>query len=225
MLLFYRTLGGRSLRQVSLVCLSVAVMGVSYGISAHAAGIPLWANLLLATTVLAGASEFLFIASMHEGVLPVVAALAGILVNARNLIYGFAVSPSIGPGWRRWVGAHLVNDESVALSSAEASEQRRRLLYWVTGIGVLVAWPFGAVLGGTLGALIADPSAFGFDAVLPAVLLAVVMPALRDSWTRGIALLGALLACGVTPLVPVGVAPILSLVALPLVLLQRKDST
>ena len=61
------------------------------------------------------------------------------------------------------------------------------------------------------GTAIEDTDAFGLDAALPAVLLALVLPALRDRDLRRPALLGAAIALVVTPFVPAGMAVLCAL--------------
>lgn len=217
----YRTIGAVESRNVLLVCLSVAIMGVSYGLAAHTAGVPLWANLLLAVLVLAGSSEFLFVAALGAGVPPLLAAATSALVNSRHFVFGFALGPTLGVGVKKWLAAHLINDEAAALAMAERAPERRRLMYWVTGIGILLVWPIGALLGGLLGGIVPDPRVLGIDAVLPAVLIAVAIPALKEQRALGIVLLGVTLAVILTPFVPLGVAPVLALAAVPLVLIRR----
>lgn len=210
------------MRGVVLVCVSVSIMGVSYGLAAHTAGIPLWANLALAVFVLAGSSEFLFVAAVGAGVPPVLAAVTSALVNARCFVFGFSVASFLKQDRSMWLAGHLINDEAVALALGERKPARKRLLYWVTGVGILLSWPVGALVGGVLGGIIPDPAALGVDAVLPAVLVAIAFPALKDRRTAGVVVAGAVIAVVVTPVVPVGVAPILALAAVPLVFLQKK---
>lgn len=208
-------------RNIVLVCASVLIMGISYGLAAHTAGIPLWANLLLAVLVLAGSSEFLFVAALGAGVPPMLAAATSALVNTRHLVFGFTLAKIFGTGGRRWVAAHLINDEAVALAIAESAPERRRLLYWTTGLGILLVWPLGALLGGLLGGIVPDPRVLGIDAVLPAVLVAVAVPALTERPAIAVAIVGMVLAILATPFVPAGVAPILALAAVPLVMIRK----
>src|SRR5690625_2396206 len=121
----YRTFGWADARNVGLVCASVAIIGVSYGLAAPPSGVPLWANLLLAGIVLAGSSEFLFVAAIGTGVPPLLAAATSALVNTRHFIFGFSLAPTIGSNAQKWFGAHLINDEAVALALAESTPQRR----------------------------------------------------------------------------------------------------
>lgn len=209
-------------RNIVLVCASVLIMGISYGLAANTAGVPLWANLLLAVLVLAGSSEFLFVAALGAGVPPMLAAATSALVNTRHLVFGFTLAKILGTGGRRWIAAHLINDEAVALAIAESTPQRRRLLYWVTGLGILLVWPLGALLGGLLGGVVPDPRVLGIDAVLPAVLVAVALPALKDRPAIAIATLGTGLAIIFTPFVPAGVAPILALATVPLAMIRKR---
>lgn len=204
------------------MCASVLIMGISYGLAANTAGVPLWANLLLAVLVLAGSSEFLFVAAIGAGVPPVLAALTSSLVNTRHLVFGFNLAKILGSGRRRWTAAHLINDEAVALAIAENTSERRRLLYWATGLGILLVWPLGALLGGLLGGVVPDPRVLGIDAVLRAVLVAVAIPALKERPAIAIATLGTGLAIICTPFVPPGVAPILALTAVPLALIRKR---
>lgn len=196
-------------------------MGISYGLAAHTAGVPLWANLLLAVLVLAGSSEFLFVAALGAGVPPLLAATTSALVNSRHFVFGFTLAPTVGAGAKKWIAAHLINDEAVALAMAEREPEHRRLLYWTTGLGILIVWPLGALLGGLLGGIVPDPRVLGIDAVLPAVLAAVAIPALKGRGPAVVALVGVVIALALTPLTPLGVAPLLALAAVPLVLLQR----
>ncbi|MFT4128316.1 MAG: branched-chain amino acid ABC transporter permease, partial [Gordonia sp. (in: high G+C Gram-positive bacteria)] len=81
-----------------------------------------------------------------------------------------------------------------------------------SGVGVLVTWPAGALLGAVLGNLVADPAVLGLDAALPALLGALALPALRARATAAAALLGTATALAVAPFVPAGVPVLLALV-------------
>ncbi|RNL84335.1 AzlC family ABC transporter permease [Halostreptopolyspora alba] len=210
----WRTLDRALLRTIALVCLAVGVVGVSYGATAVTSGFPVWFPVLVGVLVLAGSSEFLFVGILAAGGSPVSAVAAGVLVNARHLPFGLAVADVLGRGWRRLLGSHLMNDESVVLALGEREPRRQRAAYWACGLGVLVFWPAGALLGALAGTAITDPDAFGLDAMFPAVLLALVLPSLRSRETRRAALVGTAVALATSPILPAGLPVLLSLVGL-----------
>jgi 4-azaleucine resistance transporter AzlC len=207
----YRTLPGGVLRDIALTCLAVSFIGLSYGAIAVASGFPLWVPAVQSVLVLAGASEFLFIGIVAAGGSPIAAALAGVLVNARHVPYGLALPEVTGRGWRRILGSHVMNDESVAFALAQEDLPRKRAAYWACGLGVLICWPGGAVLGALIGGFIKNTNAFGLDAMFPAVLLALIVPALRDRVTLRAAVLGAVIALAATPFLPAGLPVLLAL--------------
>jgi len=215
----YRTIAGGTLRDIALACLAVWFIGLSYGAIAVASGFPLWVPAAQSVLVLAGASEFLFIGIVAAGGNPFAAALAGLLVNARHLPYGLALPNVTGPdatrsgrGWgRRLLGSHVMNDESVAFALAQEDLPRQRAAYWACGLGVLLCWPAGAILGALIGRAIGNTGAFGLDAMFPAVILALIVPALRDRVTVRAVLIGAVIALASTPFLPAGLPVLLAL--------------
>jgi len=207
----YRTLAGGVRRDIALTCLAVSLIGLSYGAIAVASGFPLWVPAAQSVLVLAGASEFLFIGIVGAGGSPIAAALAGLLVNARHLPYGLALPDVTGRGWRRMLGSHVMNDESVAFALAQDDLPRKRAAYWACGLGVLICWPGGAILGALIGSFVRDTNAFGLDAMFPAVLLALIVPALRDRVTLRAALIGAVIALAAAPFLPAGLPVLLAL--------------
>ena len=233
----YRTLAGGTLRDIALACLAVWFIGLSYGAIAVASGFPLWVPAAQSVLVLAGASEFLFIGIVAAGGNPLAAALAGLLVNARHLPYGLALpdmtgpdmtgSDTTGPGrvWRRLLGSHVMNDESVVFALAQEDLPRKRAAYWACGLGVLLCWPAGAVLGALIGSAIRDTGAFGLDAMFPAVILALIMPAFRDRVRLRAALAGAVIALAATPFLPAGLPVLLALGGLVGLLRPRRRPT
>jgi 4-azaleucine resistance transporter AzlC len=216
----YRTLSRGTLRDIALACLAVWFIGLSYGAIAVASGFPLWVPAAQSVLVLAGASEFLFIGIVAAGGNPLAAAAAGVLVNARHLPYGLALPDMIGPGrpmkrsMKRLLGSHVMNDESVVFALAQEDLPRKRAAYWACGLGVLLCWPAGAVLGALIGSVIADTGAFGLDAMFPAVILALIVPALRERQLRCAALIGAVIALATTPFLPPGLPELLALFAI-----------
>jgi 4-azaleucine resistance transporter AzlC len=196
-------------RDVALVCLAVGLVGVSYGAIAVASGFPLWLPMVQSVLVMAGSSELLFVGLVGAGGNPLAVAFAGLLVNARHVPYGLALPPgTTGSGWRRLLGTHVMNDESVVFGLGNGSPA-----YWACGLGVLIAWPGGAAIGALLGSVVHDTNAFGLDAMFPAVILALVLPRLRDRGTLRAALAGACLALAAVPFLPAGAPVLLALVA------------
>lgn len=196
------------------LCLTVALIGVSYGVSATSADLALWQIVLLAVGVLGASSELLFVALAAAGANPVVAAAAGLLVNVRTTAYGMALAPLLRPGSDRVIGAHLVNDETTALATAAPTRAAARRAFWVCGLGIAVAWPLGAVLGAALGRVVPDPAAWGLDAVFPAVIAALALPALREKETLAAAASGGAVAVVALPYLAQGLAPVVALLGL-----------
>ncbi|MFF2110154.1 branched-chain amino acid permease [Rhodococcus sp. ACS1] len=209
-----RTLGSRDLRNIALVCLADGLVGISYGAIAVGSGLGAWLPVALSVLVLAGSAEFLFVGIVAAGGSPIAATIAGLLVNARHLPFGLAVGDVLGRGLRRVAGSHLMNDESVVFALGETDPDRRRAAYWACGVGIAVCWPLGALLGALAGNAIGDPAALGLDAMFPAVLLALVLPALRDRDVRVPALIGSVVALAATPVLPAGLPVLAALVGL-----------
>jgi 4-azaleucine resistance transporter AzlC len=208
-----KTLDRGMLRDIAFACLAVWCIAVSYGAVAVASGLPRWLPVMLSILVLAGSSEIAFTGLVAAGGNPFAAALASLLLNARHVPYGLALPDVLG-GKSRWLGVHLMNDESVAFCMAEQEPPRRRAAYWACGFGVLIGWPAGAALGAELGSVVRNPDVFGLDAMFPAMICALVLPALRDRVSRRAALAGAVVAVGTTAFLPAGLPIVLALVGL-----------
>lgn len=220
----WRTLDRRVLADIGLTCLAVFFIGLSYGAVAAASGFPLWVPAAQSVLVLAGASEFLFIGIVAAGGSPIAAALAGLLVNSRHLPYGLALPPGVtGRRWSRLPGTHVMNDESVVFALAQPDPERKRAAYWACGLGVLACWPGGAVIGALIGSVVHDTSAFGLDAMFPAVILALIVKDLRNPRMLRAALAGAAIALAATPFLPAGLPVLLALAAV--LLLVRAPAT
>ena len=186
----------------------MVAVGASFGAIAIAYGLPTWVPFLMSTAVFAGGAQVLAVGLIAAN--PVAAVLAGLLLNARHLPFGLAVSETIGPRWRdRLIGSHLMTDEVVAFTLAERDPARRRRTYWLIGFTLFTSWNIGTALGVLLGGATGDPATLGLDAAFPAGLIALLMPSLRDRATRLVALAGAAIAVLLTPVLPAGL-PVMS---------------
>ena len=90
------------------------------------------------------------------------------------------------------------------MPSPEPTPRTGRYAFWATGLALFVLWNLGTLAGGLLGTAI-DPADFGLDAAAPAIFLALLAPQLTRPGTKRIAVLGALAAVALIPIVPAGV--------------------
>ena len=204
-------------RDVALLCLADGLVGLSFGAIAVAGGMDLWVPVTMSVLVFAGGAQFAAVGLVLSGGGAVAAVVTGLLLNLRLLPFGFAVADVPGRGLvRRMAGAQVITDETVAFALGEPDPTRRRAVFWACGTGLFVFWNVGVVVGAVAGGAITDTDAFGLDAAFPAVLLALLLPALTDRRTRVAAAVGAVLAVATTPLLPAGLPVLTALAALPL---------
>jgi predicted branched-subunit amino acid permease len=197
--------------EAATVAAAVGAYGVSYGVLATAAGLSPAVATLSSLLVLAGGSQFAFVAVLAAGGNPFTGAVGGLLLNVRYAAFGLAIGRALprGPLPRRLVDAYLVVDESVALALGAAARgehdadvaRRFRLVGWA----VTTSWIGLTAVGAYGGQLLGDPEALGLDAAFPAGFLALLAPWLRDRAGRRAAVAGAALAVALTPIAPPGV--------------------
>jgi predicted branched-subunit amino acid permease len=205
MRILWRTASPALLRDVGLVCLADAIVGVSFGATSVGGGLAWWVPVALSVLVFAGGSQIAAVGVVLAGGSPLAAVLAGAVLNTRLLPYGFAVADVVGGRWaRRLAGAHVITDESVAFTLRQPDAARRRSAFWACGVGLFVIWNLSVLLGVALGSVVRDTSAFGLDATFPAVMLALALPTLTARPTRIAAGAGAVIAVALTPVLPAG---------------------
>jgi 4-azaleucine resistance transporter AzlC len=207
-----RTLDRRTLSDVALICAADGLVAVSFGAIAVAGGLPRWVPITLSLVVFAGGAQFAAVGVVLTGGGAVAAVVTGLLLNSRLLPFGFTVADVLtGAWWRRPLGAHLITDESVAFALGQPDQERRRAAFWVCGAALFTSWNIAVVIGSMLGSSLHDTDALGLDAAFPAVLFALVAPALKDRKTRDAALTGAVIALIATPFLPSGLPVLVSL--------------
>lgn len=212
----YRTIDRSDLRDALALAAAIGIVGASFGALAAAAGVPAPITIGMSLLVFAGGSQFLAVAVVAAGASPVAAVVAGLLLNARHLPFGLAMSPVVADRWpARLLGAHLMIDESVAFARARQETGRRsRTAYWLCGGLLFVVWNAGTAVGVLAGAAVPDPAAFGVDAAFPAGLLALLLPGLVRADARRVGLAAAAVALLATPLLPAGLPVLAGLLGL-----------
>jgi 4-azaleucine resistance transporter AzlC len=205
-------------RDVAPIALAAVVIGMSFGILARDAGMGVVAPIVMSLTTFAGSAQMAAVTVMDDGGAVAAAVAAAILLNLRYVAIGVSVAPSLrGRRVRRLAESQLATDESWAISQDRGRVDRERLIG--AGLVLLVAWTTGTVAGVFGGSVLGDPATYGFDAMFPALFLALLVGQLGDGRARAAALAGALIALGLTPVAPPGV-PIVAAAAAALVALR-----
>lgn len=172
-------------RDGTLLGLAVALPGVSFGAVSVAGGLPAWAPVAMSVLVFAGGSQFAAVGVLAAGAGALPAVLTGLLLNLRLLPYGLTMADTVvsPTGHRRsvdrWLLPHLLVDESVGLAQTHRDPAARRAAFLGGGWGVFVGWNLGVLAGIAVGQVLGDPTRLGLDAALPAVLIALIVGAVR----------------------------------------------
>jgi predicted branched-subunit amino acid permease len=89
--------GSTLVRDVVLVCLADGLVGLSFGATAVAGGLPWWVPVAMSLLVFAGGSQIAAVGVVLAGGSPFAAVAAGAVLNTRMFPYGLAVADVLGP--------------------------------------------------------------------------------------------------------------------------------
>jgi predicted branched-subunit amino acid permease len=202
---------GRSIvRDGIAVGIATGAYGISFGAVSVASGLDVWQSCALSLLVFTGASQFALVGVVGAGGSPVFGALSGLLLGSRNTLYGIKIAPMLGyRGARRFAAAHLVIDESTAMTVTRTTREHARAGFLSTGISVFLLWNAATLLGAVAGESLGDPRAYGLDAAVGGAFLALLWPRLGSARDRVAAILGAAVALSLVTFTPAGV-PVLA---------------
>ena len=205
------------------VSVATGAYGVSFGAIGVGNGLDIWQTCAMSLLVFTGASQFALVGVLGAGGAPLLGAASGLLLGVRNTLYGLRLAPLLGwRGLRRAAAAHLVIDESTAMSVTRESSEAARVGFLTTGVGVFVLWNLSTLIGAVAGDALGDPRDYGLDAAVGAAFLALLWPRLDSTVHRLVALCAAAVATGLVPFTAAGV-PVLAaaVVALATAALRR----
>ncbi|HEU5035896.1 MAG TPA: AzlC family ABC transporter permease [Nocardioides sp.] len=199
------------------VGVATGAYGVSFGAVSVAAGLTVLQTCALSLLVFTGASQFALVGVVAAGGAPVSGALTALLLGTRNTLYGLRLAPLLAfRGIRRWLAAHVLIDESTAMSVTRESREAARLGFLVTGVSIFVLWNLATLAGAVAGNALGDPRRYGLDAAVGAAFLALLWPRLHRRRNQLVAVAAAAVALGIVPLAPAGV-PVLAAAGVALV--------
>ena len=200
------------------VGIATGAYGISFGALSVTSGLDVLQTCALSLLVFTGASQFALVGVIASGGAPLSGALTALLLGSRNTLYGLRLAPLLGwRGWRRVGAAHLVIDESTAMSVNRGSTPAARVGFLSTGLAVFVLWNLATLGGAVAGTALGDPRDYGLDAAVGGAFLALLWPRLTTGLNRLVAVLAVALALGLVPLTTAGV-PVLAAAVVAVVL-------
>lgn len=146
--------------------------------------------------IFGGAAQLTLISLLGTGTAWVAAVAAGLVVNARHIMYSAALAPTFQhqPRWFRWLGPYTLIDQVFALVSVRPEEEPAafRRYYLTAGATFWIFWQALVALGLVIGPVVPEEWNLGFAVPLMFVGLIVVG---INKWPKVVA---ALVGAGVT---------------------------
>lgn len=186
------------------VFLGYLPIGMAFGLAATAAGFTVAQATACSALVLAGAGQFIGLASIAGGSLTTALIAVGV-VNLRYVLFSATMAPHVKgiPRWHQGLLAFSLTDETFAINVADAQEGKADR-FSMLGVGAIswIGWTAGTLVGAVAGGAIGNPSAWGVDFAMPAMFTALLVGQLtgrRELVAAGIAAVLALALSAVLP--------------------------
>ena len=161
------------------VGVATGAYGIGFGAVAVSSGLTVVQTCVLSLLMFTGASQFALAGVVAAGGAPLSGAATALLLGTRNTLYGLRMAPLLKwRGWRRAAAAHVLIDESTAMSVSRGSTVGVRLAFLTTGGSVFVLWNLATLVGAVAGEAVGDPRTFGLDAAVGAAFHALRWPRL-----------------------------------------------
>jgi 4-azaleucine resistance transporter AzlC len=172
--------------------IGVLPFGMIYGILAVSVGLPPSIAQAMSAIIFAGSSQFISAQLFALSVLAVINILTIGVVNLRHALYSASIAPYLQklPNRWKWVLAYLLTDEAYAVSiihyQQEGDHHNRHWFYLGSGLTLWTIWQLSTAAGIFLGTSI--PASWSLDFTLTLTFIAIVVPALKDRASTGVAL-------------------------------------
>lgn len=159
------------------IALAISTFGFAFGVLARQAGLSLAETVLMAATVIAGIAEIIAI-ELWDSPVPIVTILVTtLIVNLRYVLMSAALRPwyeRFSP-LKTYSSVLFISDEAWALTMRELQHGDQEAGYLLgIGLAIHLFWIASTALGASVGSIIQDPVAWGFDFALTAVLIALL---------------------------------------------------
>lgn len=145
--------------------------------------------------IFGGAGQLTVISLLGSGAAVAAAVAAGLVVNARHMMYSAALAPAfqMQPRWMRWLGPYLLIDQQFALSILRADDDPKafRTYYLSTGTVFWTLWLITTAVGLVAGPVI--PETWSLEFAVPILFLGLIVMGI-DKYPK---LIAALVGAGV----------------------------
>lgn len=170
----------------------------AFGISAVAAGVPVWGAALISMTNVTSAGQVAGLSLIAAGAGLAEQALTQLVINLRYALMSLSLSQKLAPTvglLDRLLMAFLNTDEVFAVASSQPGRVGRRYFFGLM-IAPYLGWSSGTVLGAAAGAVMpaAAQSALGI-AIYGMFLAIIIPPARKIPAVRRVLLLAVALSC------------------------------
>jgi 4-azaleucine resistance transporter AzlC len=184
----------RGLRAGLPVFIGYLPMAVAFGIVARAAGIGMAEATGMSVFVFAGASQYMAADLVASGVHPASIVLATLVLNFRHFLMSTHLARRLRPRPAAALAVgFVVTDETYVVGSLEPD--LGPVFFLGLGVAAWLGWVIGTVIGAAAATAIPVALARAMSVTLFAMFIALLAPAVRTRWQRGVvAVLGALLA-------------------------------
>lgn len=153
--------------------------------------------------IFGGAGQLTLISLLGSGASVVAAITAGLVVNARHLMYSAALAPvfQTQPKWFRWFGPYLLIDQLFALSTFRNGDDDEsfRTYYVIAGMTFWVTWVSTTALGLLLGPVV--PESWHLEFAVPILFIGLLILGI-DSRPKVVAAVVGAVVTGLTAGLP-----------------------
>jgi len=165
----------------------IVIFGLAFGALAAQKGLSLLEATLMSTLVYAGASQFVALEMWPDiATLGGIAAIALVTatINMRFVLMTASLRPWFGnlPAWQSYPALFTVTDPGWLIAMHyHARGGRDAAIVVGGGLAFWLLWVASTVPGYLLGALVSDQKMFGFDVILPAFFVVMLVPLWRGA--------------------------------------------
>jgi len=181
------------------IVLGYVPIGAAYGLLAQQAGLSLWTTLGMSLFVFAGASQFMAVSMIQSGAGTAAIIGSTFIVNFRHVLMSASITPYLDSWktWQRMLLGGMLTDETFAMHSVNFGRGDTDPASAVSlNFTAYAAWAVAGMVGYNLGALVANPEAWGLDFALPAMFVGLLMSACLNKAAVIAAVTGGLVSVG-----------------------------